>query len=89
MRESSHPVNMTRSGIVAFRGFSAASEDDFKKLSHLKNKELNKLEDDEEFIVSREKIFKDMINIYKNRSVTKSKIHIVLQRNHFGRWCNT
>ena len=49
---------MTRSGIVAFRGFSAASEDDFKKLSHLKNKELNKLEDDEEFIVSREKVLK-------------------------------
>ena len=77
MRESSHSVNMTRSGIVAFQGFSAASEDDFEKLSLLKNKEINKLEDDEEFIVSRKNIFQDMINIYKNRSITKSKIHIL------------
>ena len=66
---------MTLSGIVVFRGFSAASEDDFEKLSRFKNEEMNKLEDDQEFIVSRENIFQDMINIYRNRSITKSEIH--------------
>ena len=68
---------MTRSGIVAFQGFSTTSEHDFEKLSRLKNEEWNKLEDDEEFIVSRENIFQDMINIYRNRSITKLKIHIL------------
>ena len=56
MRESSHPVYMTRSGIVAFQGFSAASEDNFEKLSRSKNEELNKSEDDVEFTVPRESI---------------------------------
>ena len=46
MRESSKPVNMTLSEIVVFQGFSAASEDDFEKLSRFKNEEMNKLEDD-------------------------------------------
>ena len=77
VRERSHPVNMTRSGIVSFQGFSAASADDFEKLSRLKNEELNKLGDDEEFTVSRENNFEDMINIYRNRSITKSKSHIL------------
>ena len=54
-----------------------SSEDDFEKLSRLKNEEINKLEDDEKFILSRKNIFQDMINIYKNRPITKSKIHIL------------
>ena len=40
MRRSSHPLNMTQSQIVAFQEFSAASKDDFRKLSRLKNEEL-------------------------------------------------
>ena len=48
-----------------------------KKLSGLKNKELNILEDDEEFIVSGENIFQNMKNIYKNRSITKSKSYVL------------
>ena len=84
MRESSHSVNMTRSGIVAFQGFSAASEDDFEKLSRLKNKEINKLEDDEEFTVSRKNIFQDMINIYKNRYYKIENSYAVLRQNRFG-----
>ena len=90
MRKSSQPVNMTRSGILVFQGFSAAIEDDFEKLARLKNEKMNKLEDDEEFIVSRENIFQGMIDIYINRSITKSKnSHTVLRQNQFGRWSNS
>ena len=39
---------------------------------------MGKLENDEKFIASRENSFQDAINIYRNRSITKSKIYILL-----------